>query len=69
VYKPSWQITSFEGRKVGWKMENFGLWAQLAAFASWQETKMESAKVAATANNSKNNYKTTSTTKVKLNFA
>jgi len=50
-------------------MENFGLWAQLAAFASWQETKMESAKVAATANNSKNNYKTTSTTKVKLNFA
>lgn len=29
--------------------------AQLAAFASWQETKMESAKVAATANNNNNN--------------
>jgi len=29
--------------------------AQLAAFASWQETKMESAKVAATVNNNNNN--------------
>lgn len=53
MYKPSWQITSFGARK----MENGKLAprAQLAAFASWQETKMESAKVAATANNNNNN--------------